>query len=79
MIPYLSPQRAQELFSKECEDFEAAFRLQLGHCENLRDEALTIPVCHVYARGGLVSESELFLGESGQIHPSILKSMISRF
>ena len=74
MLPYLSPQRAQELFSKECGDFEAAFRLQLNHCEeSLREEALTIPVCHVYARGGLVSESELFLGESGQIHPSIFE------
>ena len=74
MIPYLSPQRAMEVFNQECEDFEDAFRLQLSHCEKLiRNDSIIIPVCHVYARGGLVSESELFLGESGQIHPSIFE------
>lgn len=74
MIPYLSPQRAKEVFLEPCEDFEQAFRLQLNHCEkSIRSDSVTIPVCHVYARGGLISDSELFLGESGQIHPSIFE------
>ena len=72
LLPYLSPQRASEVFDQPCDDYEQALKLQLSHCSQFfGKDSIKIPVCHVFARGGMVSESELFLGESGQIHPDI--------
>ena len=75
LLPYLSPQRASEVFDQPCDDYEQALKLQLSHCSQFfGKDSIKIPVCHVFARGGMVSESELFLGESGQIHPDIFNN-----